>query len=440
MIILCALVLISSAIGASDVLTLDSCLSLARKNHVELRKAQMEVERAQLVKNQMLTKFFPQVKATALGYHSLHPLVDVGIDDIGNATVRDLLNTLYGNYGAALGLENHLALFQYGYHAGVTAIQPVFLGGKIIAANQLAKTGVEAAELQQQMAERDILEQVEESYWLVVSLQDKRRTLLRTQALLDTLYNTVNAAVNAGLALPTDRMQVEMRQDEVHALALQLKNATRLATQALCLAIDIPAVDSLMLDTVAPISSLTNPQLPENELLALQLRAAQYQYRLTLSDALPQLAVGANYGYGRLSTNVLRNDLGNPTGNGAVFVTLTVPLTQWWETAYKLKADKIAIETAQLTQYDTERKLQLRDQQTRDQLAEAQQLYEACQKTLRTTEENYRLMLVNYRAGTATIAELLHAETMLLQAQNRQTDARTALLLAQRKYQDLCSH
>ena len=77
-----------------------------------------------------------------------------------------------------------------------------------------------------------------------------------------------------------------MRQDEVHALALQLKNATRLATQALCLAIDIPAVDSLMLDTVAPISSLTNPQLPENELLALQLRAAQYQYRLTLSDAL----------------------------------------------------------------------------------------------------------------------------------------------------------
>ena len=436
---MCVLVLFCSAVGASDVLTLDSCLEMARKNHIELRKAQMEVERAQQVKNQMMTKFFPQIKATALGYHSLHPIAEVGIDDIGNATVRDLLNTLYGNYGAALGLDNTLALFQYGYHAGVTAIQPVFLGGKVIAANQLAKTGVEAAQLQQQMAERDILEQVEESYWLVVSLQDKKRTLVRTQALLDTLYRTVDAAVNAGLALPTDRMQVEIKRDEINALALQLNNATRLATQALCLAIDIPAVDSLTLDTVSNISNTSNAQLPENELLALSLRAARYQYRLTLSDALPQLAIGANYGYGKLSTNVLRTDLGSPTGNGAVFLTLTVPITQWWETAYKLKADKLAIEEAQLTQYDTERKLQLRDQQTRNQLIEAQQLYDACAKTLRTTEENYRLTLVNYRAGTATIMELLNAETLLLQAQNKLTDARTALLMAQRRYNDLCS-
>ena len=149
----------------AQVLTIDSCLSLARQNNKELRYAELNIEKAQQVKNQAFTNYFPQVKATAIGYHSLHPMVEVGIDDINNASVRDLLTTLYGNYGAALGLDNTISLFQYGYQAGVTALQPVYMGGKIVAGNQLAKVGVEAARLQTQITERDLLEQVEERYW-----------------------------------------------------------------------------------------------------------------------------------------------------------------------------------------------------------------------------------------------------------------------------------
>ena len=119
-----------------SVLTLDSCLSLAQRNNKQLQSARLDVDKAQQVKNQAFTKYFPQVKATAVGYHSLYPMVEVGIDDIGNASVRDLLATLYGNYGAALGLENNLSLFQYGYQVGVTALQPVYMGGKIVAGNQ----------------------------------------------------------------------------------------------------------------------------------------------------------------------------------------------------------------------------------------------------------------------------------------------------------------
>ena len=74
----------------AQVLTFDSCLSLARQINKELRRAELDIEKAQQVKNQDITNYFPQVKATAIGYHSLHPMVEIGIEDFNNASVRDL--------------------------------------------------------------------------------------------------------------------------------------------------------------------------------------------------------------------------------------------------------------------------------------------------------------------------------------------------------------
>ena len=83
--------LIMHAQTYEQILTLDSCLSLARQNNKELRRAALDIDKAQQVKDQAFTKYFPQVKASAMGYHSLHPLVEVGINDFDNASVRDLL-------------------------------------------------------------------------------------------------------------------------------------------------------------------------------------------------------------------------------------------------------------------------------------------------------------------------------------------------------------
>ena len=54
-------------------------------------------------------------------------------------------------------------------------MQPVFVGGQIVNGNRLAQVGVEASQYKAEIVERDLLLQVEESYWLVVSLQEKRK-------------------------------------------------------------------------------------------------------------------------------------------------------------------------------------------------------------------------------------------------------------------------
>lgn len=427
------------------VLTLDSCLQMARQNNPTLRKAQLEVLKAREAKAQALTKYFPQVQANAFGFHALHPLVEVGIDDIGNASLRDLLTTLYGNYGAALGLDNTLNLFEHGYTVGITALQPVFVGGKIVAGNRLAQVGVEAAELQAQMAERDGLEQVEETYWLVYGIDQKQHIIDDATALLDTLYQQVQVAVEAGLALPSDQMQVEMKRDEVARRQLQLRSGRLLARRALALAIGLTDVDSIMLaDEPAAIDTLVTHDstvvTAERRLLDLQMQAAQLQRRMALADALPQIALGANYSYGHFQTNLLRDGLGSKTGNGALFVTVSVPLTGWWETAHKLKQHDYAIEQARLDIDNLGTQLNLRTQQAYDQWAEAVALLQLQQRTAAHAKEAYRQAEVNYQAGLATMTELLQAQTTLTQAQSDLTDAQIAVRVTRRRYTDLVAH
>lgn len=422
-------------------LTLDSCLSLARQNNPELRKSELNIKRAEEVKAQAFTKYFPQIQGTAFGFHALHPIIEVGIDDIGNASLRDLLTTLYGNYGAALGLDNTLSLFEHGYWAGVTAVQPVFMGGKIIAGNQLAKVGVEAAKLQAEIAQREQMELVEQSYWLVYGLQEKQLIIDDATRLLDTLYQAVEAAVEAGLALPSDLTQVAIKKDETERRQLQLVSGKRLARKALALAIGITdddwevAEQCVETETLLPTDTLV--PTTEQQLLALQIRAAELEKRIALADALPQLAVGANYSYGKAQANILRNDLGGKNGNGALFVTLNVPLTGWWETGHKLREKQYAIEQAKIDAAFLGEQLDLRTKQAYDQMADAAALLQVQQRTTQHAQEAFEQTQVNYEAGLATITDLLQAQTALTQAKADLTDAQIAYKVQTRKYKDL---
>lgn len=427
--------------ASAQSLTLDSCLALARKNNPELRKAELGVKRAEEVKAQVFTKYFPQVQGTAFGFHALHPIVEVGIDDIGNASVRDLLTTLYGNYGAALGLDNTLNLFEHGYWAGVTAVQPVFMGGKIVAGNQLAKVGVEAARLQADIAQREQLEQVEQSYWLVYGLKEKQTVIDDARSLLDTLYAVVGSAVEAGLALPSDLTQIEMKRDELQRRQLQLQSGNRLARRALALAVGIQGdnweLAEQTMETEPLLLSDTVVETAEQRLLALQIRAAELEKRMALADALPQLAVGANYSYGKAQTNILRNGLGGKNGNGAVFVTLNVPLTGWWETSHKLREKQYALEQAKIDAGFLGEQLELRTKQAYDLMVDAASLLQVQERTVQHAEEALNHAQVNYDAGMATIAELLQAQTALTQAKAECTDAKIAYYVQTRRYKDL---
>ena len=439
-IILLFALLITGAKAQTPVLTLDSCFALAKANNVQMQTAQLEIEKAQQVKAQVFTKYFPQVSLSSIGFFSARPFIEFGINDIQDddlsAFLSALITSLNDPEGLNMGLPTEINLMQAGHSVNATALVPVYAGGRIMNGNRLANVGVEAARLKAEVSERDMLENIESSYYLVLGLKDKVHTLESALALTDSLERIVDVALRAGLITKSDKLRLSLKQNELKAKQMQLGNGIVLASQLLCQQIGIEYPEAgLTLDTAGfasnPTLSVANEDFvrPEHQLLQLQVDAERLRKKLTLGEALPQVGVGGTFAYGFLIRRY--------KANAIALAQVSIPLSQWWETSHKLKEHDIAIREAELMQQDLTEKMGLQVKQAYNQMVEADALLQSDKSALDMAQENYRFAELNYRAGMNTITDVLEAHALLLQAKNAITDRQISYLSARRRYHDL---
>ncbi|MBQ4442203.1 MAG: TolC family protein [Bacteroidales bacterium] len=416
--------------GTGQSLTLDSCLKAAGARNLTLENARLDVLAAEQVKRQAFTKYFPTVSATALGYRALNPMFEYGIGDIDNAQVRQDLYNLWSEYGGSIGIPPSISLAEKGTAVAATAMQPLYAGGRIVNGNRLAQLGVEAAQLQQELSQEKVLMSVEESYWLVVSLYEKRHTVLQALDFLDTLGRDVLTAEEAGLVTRNDRLKVALKRDEMRSNLLKVENGIQLATMALCQLSGIEYSPTLQLtDTVATEPSDIDVRIAEavarrkeSRLLALNVQAEQLKKKMIVGEALPQLAIGVGASYGNLIVD-------RYSANGLAFATLQVPLTDWWATTHKAKEQEIRIQQAENSSRDLTEKMALETEQAIHNVQEAQAQVALAESTLYDAKENLESVLTNYEAGLVPVSELLEARTLYSQAQDQFTEARIDLTL-----------
>lgn len=419
----------------TDILTLDECFELARANNAQFKTNQIEIEKAQEVKKQVFTKYFPQVDARYLAYYAVNPLIHYGVDDIHDKfgeVLKAIIEFLNNNVG--MGIPEEVDLLKKGQSISATAIQPIYAGGRVRNGNKLAKLGIEAAELQAQVSERDVLENIESTYYLIVGLKAKVETLETALSLIDSLDRVADVALKAGLVTKNDQLRVALERNKYQALQMQLNNGIVLASQLLCqeIGIDYPE-DGLNLD-----NDLHNGnnyvenygfERPEIKLLQLQIDAETYYKRLSRGEALPQIGVGAMITYG--------NMIQNYKGNAIFFGSVQVPIMKWWETSHKIKEHNLKIEQYEIMQKDLTEKMSLQEKQAYNQMLEAMALMKSDESALEMAQENYRVAELNYRAGINTITDVLEANALLLQAQNAITDRQITYVTARRRYYDL---
>lgn len=434
-------------LAQTPVLTLDSCLNSALQRNCTIRTAQIDVLIAREVKKQMLWKYFPQVSIEALGYAAARPLVETDVTEIGqDQSTSDFLKDAFSLLDEIAKVEDSTAqvsstveMFKWGVAAQVRAMQPVFWGGQIVNANRLAKLGIDAAELKQEMSERDVLQEVTETYWLVAGLMEKRATVRKVTELLDSISDVAHTAFNHGLVTRNDLLRVQLKQNEMQSKHLQLENGIQLASRLLCIMTGLPYEQELLLQPIPTDETLTElaaePESftisgrPEFKLLDVNVRYNELMRKLTLGETLPHLYIGATGGY----SNFMEKDKGNIIG----FFNLSIPLTGWGETAHKLKQHSYMIEQAELMRSHYHEKLALQNRQVYDQLIESLKLVEQNRTGRDLADENYRVAMLNYTAGVATMTELLESEALLLQAENAYTDARISYQTAKRRFEDL---
>lgn len=444
--ILCSVFCILCAHAQSEVLTLDSCLSSARQRNCTIRTAQLEVLIAREVKKQMLWKYFPQVTIEGFAYGAARHLVEADVTQGMEGSTGDFLKevfellTLIGQQSDPdYHLSPEIKMLRWGVSAQARAVQPLYWGGQIVNANRLAKLGINAAELKQEVSERDVLQEVAETYWLVAGLQQKQVTVQKATELLDSVAHVAQTAYNHGLVTSNDVMRVQLMQNELRTKSVQLNNGIRLASRLLCHQIGQPTNEApLMLETMpedetidqlaAEPESIDIDGRPEAKLLEMNVKYNRLMKKVTLGESLPHLGIGISGGY----TNFFEKN----RFNGIAFAHLSIPLTGWGETAHKLKQHNYRIQQAQMMLKHYREKLDLQNRQAYDQLTESVQLMEQHRSGRELAKENYRVALMNYQAGVGTMTELLESEALLLAAENAYTDARISYRIAQRKFND----
>ena len=438
--ILTIIVFVAAITAQAEVLTLDSCLKSARQRNCTIQSALLDVQISQQVKKQVFTKYFPQVDLSAFGFYAIDPLISIYIPGLmpteeGEQLMADLFNDLHESDP---NINPYVDMLKWGVSAGASIVQPIFMGGRIVNGNKLAKVGIEASEKKVEISERDVLQEVEDTYWLVAGLYEKRATVKEVTDLLDTLQHIAQVAYDNGLVTQNDLIKVKLKQNEIDTKSVQLENGIQLASRLLCQLTGIPYTGELELEqfpedneveAVVLVDTFTVSGRPEAELLEMNIKAEQLRKKMTIGEALPQIGIGAQGGY----SNFFRRD----RWNGFAFAFVRIPITEWWETGHKIKEHNLKIEKAKLMQEDLMGKMALQNEQAYDQLTEALRLVIQHQSALEMAQDNYRISLMNYQSGMTTMSELLESQAMLLQAENAYTDARISFRSAQRKFNDL---
>ena len=427
----------------AQTLTLDSCLVLARRNNADIRMSQLDVERARAVKNQAFTHFFPQLQLNGMGYVAARPMISFALEDIRSNDMRDLLEAIYNVFSEETDVNDRLELMKHGFSASVVAVQPIFTGGRILNGNRLASLGEEAASLQAKIKMRDVLEDVESTYYLVVGLKEKEAAVVAAMTLIDSLERVAESALANGLATRADILQISLKRNEINAKRQQLASGIRMSRLLLCNQIGIRYSDSVdfggdsllkMHPTVVELSGShllqQESHRPESRLLEINVESQKLLKKMTKGETRPQLAlVGIGY-YG----NAVRNDL---SANAVAGFSLNVPLTDWWGTAHKMKEHNIRIEQAQMAETHYGELMTLEEEKAYNDMVDACMLMRSDSAALQLARENYRLAEINFAAGVTTVSEVLQAHALLLQAENAVTDRRVTYLVARRRLADL---
>jgi len=423
---------------AQQRLSVQECIDMALENNIELKNSYLEIDKARATKNEARAEYFPTVSAQALAFDALNPMLTFGIDDIDNAQARQLLHTLYAEYGVNMGLDKEYSFIQNGVVLNAMATEPIYAGGRIRNGNKLAKLGIEAAEYQSKVKEDEVRLQTETLYWQIVALQEKRSTLDQLDRLLDTLDKDLTGAIEAGLAMPTDQYKLKVKQNESQLNRKKVDDGITLLKMALAQTI---GADWQTMELVDTLGLETNPTTlfrdaseavasrNESHLLDLSIKAEDLKKKMTLGAALPSLIVGGSASYHTI--------LENTKPNAMVFAMLQIPITDWHKTAYKLKKHDIEAEMAENTRRDLTEKMEMQTNQAWFNLEQSWLRITMAETALQDAEANLKITEDYYEAGLVALSDVLEAQTMLKQSRDELTDSRVEYRISLLNYKQL---
>ncbi len=350
--------------------------------------------------------------------------------------VADAVNAIGADIDDALHPD-----FRNVWIGAVTVQQPLFVGGKIIYSNQMAALAEELAAAKYDMQYADVILDVDQAYWQIVSIAAKKELARSYSELLHQMQQDVETAVRAGVSTESDLLQVKVKANEADMLLTKSSNGLELAKMLLCKRIGLPLDTAIVLADegmeAVPVPVLGEEKSlediyalrPETRSLSLAKDIYDRKAKIARSDMMPRVALMGNY---LISNPNAFNGIQN-TWQGGLFsagVVVNVPLFHGGESLNKYRKAKTEVRLYSDQYEDAEDLINLQVTQQRKLYGEALEKMDMAQSNLESAEENLRKATVGYQAGVVETNTVLAAHTAWLSAHSECIDAGIDLQLA----------
>lgn len=413
---------------AQTGLTLEESKRLALQNNATVKNGMLELEAAQQTRKAAFTKFFPSISASGATFEAQQNLMEISTQG-GNLPVYDgnPANLSTATQFAYMPAST-MGLLKSGTFGVITAVQPIFAGGRIWNGNRLASLGEDVSEEKNRLAQNEVLLKTEEQYWLVVSLTEKTKTIQSYENLLNSLLAQVEDAYKSGLVSRNDMLKVKVKRSEVLLNKSKIENGRKLATMAFCQHIGIPYDSSLVLTDSLTLEGSPESYYVENtealknrsddHLLQASVRAEELQSDMKLGEYLPEAGIGIGGLY-------MKMDESKDRSLGLVFGTVSIPISGWWEASHTLQERSIKEKIAYNSMKDNSELLLLQMQKAWQDLIDARKQVLLSEEAKAQAEENLKVNQDSYNNGMSNLSDLLEAQAFQQQTNEQVIDAKT---------------
>ena len=476
-----ALACCAANVQAQQRLSLDSCRAMALRNNKTLSASRLQLDMAHYKVKAAKTKYLPHVSAlggyeltsreisllsddqkaslSSAGTHAtgaLHNDISSALSGLAqqgaiSPELANGLGNLFGQVGSKLGSvvdgvgqkvvdALHTDTRQI-YTVSVMLTQPIYMGGGIIAANRMAKIGEEMAANNIEATTQSTLHSIDQAYWLVVSVHHKKQLAESYLNVVKKLDNDVQKMIAEGVATRADGLKVAVKVNEAEMSLTQAENGLALSKMLLCQLCGLPVENDVHLEDEESTDLVTTTNIentdnsvamenrPELKLLDNALDLSRQSTKLVRAAFLPQVILTG--GYMASNPNLFNGFERKLSGVWNVGVVVRVPLWNWMEGTYKVRASKIASSIVQLERDEISEKIELQVSQCKFKVNEANRRLTLARKNVENAEENLRCANVGFKEGVLQTTDVMAAQTAWLQAQSQKIDAEIDVRLSQ---------
>ena len=431
-------------------LSLDSCRAFAMRNNKELRQADSRQQAAYYERKAAFTKYLPRVSATGaylytskeislLSDEQKEKLEHIGSNLAALAPSLQGMSGMLDGVGGSLVDALHTDTRQMGA-VGVMLTQPVYMGGKIAAYNRITRYAEQVAARQHDLALQEVIVEVDEAYWQIVSLQSKKQLAESYLHLVEKLDSDVQHMIAEGFATKADGLSVKVKVNEARVTLIQVDNGLAISRMLLCqlcgletgtpVRLTDEGHESPLPDPI-PVTADTHSALalrPELNMLSLSADIHKEKVRLTRAEFLPTVALTG--GYLASNPSVFNSFERKMKGMWSAGVLVNIPLVTFGERIYKVKAARAEAISARFRLEETREKVELQVNQNRQKVQEAAERLLTARRSCEEADENLRYATLGLQEGVIPVSNVLEAQTAWLKSHSEHVSSQIDLRLA----------